>query len=403
MKYSVYEIYLLSLLKSQGFQYMKSQSNPHILFVCHESSRTGAPVFLLHFINWLKVNTKVSFHILIDKEGSLTGEFKKLGPVSIVRPQKPSLIHKIWQKISLSSYAKHKLRQFVNQEIDIVYLNTVTNGLLSSILRNMVNAKIITHIHELESVIRSAGERNIKLIKENSSHFFAASGSVKKNLVKNHHIPAHSITVHYECIDIARFEGIGPVVLDDELSLRPDDFIVGGAGFVDYRKGFDVFIQSAEEVCINRGFRQIKFVWIGEFGRGKEKMVRKMIEKGNLGKQVFFLGERKNPFSYYRLFDIFFLTSREDPFPIVMLENAYLGNPVLGFKNTGGFEEFAENNQNLVIDRYDAVLAADNIIQWCKSTENIRQTGENLKKQVEENFTIQKKGAEYLQNVLDLI
>ena len=52
-----------------------------ILFVTHESTRTGAPLILLEFIKWLKGNSNFDIFILIVKAGILDDEFKKYGTI----------------------------------------------------------------------------------------------------------------------------------------------------------------------------------------------------------------------------------------------------------------------------------------------------------------------------------
>ncbi len=50
----------------------------------------------------------------------------------------------------------------------------------------------------------------------------------------------------------------------------------------------------------------------------------------------------------------FVLPSREDPFPLVMLEAAAQGIPIVGFCHSGGFEEFATGNAALAVPYLDS-------------------------------------------------
>ena len=56
-----------------------------ILFISHEATRTGAPILLLNFLNWLKKNSDIEIEILFKEskgnKGALINEFKTLGNV----------------------------------------------------------------------------------------------------------------------------------------------------------------------------------------------------------------------------------------------------------------------------------------------------------------------------------
>ena len=58
-----------------------------------------------------------------------------------------------------------------------------------------------------------------------------------------------------------------------------------------------------------------------------------------------FIGPFKNPYLYYKAFDLFLLTSREDPYPLVCIENMYLNTPVICFERSGGAVSFITNYQ----------------------------------------------------------
>ncbi len=373
----------------------------NILFICHESSRTGAPVFLLYFIRWVKKHTDQDFYILIEKAGVLEESFRELGPTWVVRPSGISFFYKIWSKLSYPSFINFRLRSLLKKPVGLIYQNTIGKGLLISGLKKRMNCPVITHIHELESVIRSTGMTNVQLIKDTTNHFIAASKAVKNNLIKNHQIPDDKITIHYECIEpIPDKEGNSQSLLP--ICIEDSDFVVGGAGFVDYRKGFDLFLETAKRILVENNWEGFKFVWIGDFGRNKQKIIENFIQENNLSAFVCFLGEIQDPFPVYRKFDLFFLTSREDPFPLVMLENAYLGNPVIGFKGSGGIEEFLEQDSELLVKDFDTGLAANKILYLKNNPFNLSEYGKHQKNKVMKNHMMDSCGRQYFNRIIEL-
>jgi hypothetical protein len=57
-----------------------------ILFVSHEATRTGAPIVLLTFLNWLKENTNSEITILFKAEGILISDFRFLSETFCWKP-----------------------------------------------------------------------------------------------------------------------------------------------------------------------------------------------------------------------------------------------------------------------------------------------------------------------------
>jgi glycosyltransferase involved in cell wall biosynthesis len=56
---------------------------------------------------------------------------------------------------------------------------------------------------------------------------------------------------------------------------------------------------------------------------------------------------------YFAAFDVFALVSREDPFPVVCLEAASLGKPIVCFNSSDGEKEFVENDCGFVVPDLD--------------------------------------------------
>lgn len=374
----------------------------NILFICHESSRTGAPIFLLSFIRWIKHHTNRNFIILIDKGGNLEDEFQKLGKVIIIRPMNMTIFQMVWYKCQYKSYMASRIKAIKNKRISLIYGNTVINGKLSAFLKKEFNTILITHVHELKSVISAQGIKNMNLIKQNTFQYIAASKAVKNTLIDTCQIPEYKIKVFHECIEEIPEDILkrGPLQLQ---GVNKGDFIVGGAGFVDYRKGFDLFLTSAE-LLINKYHQStIKFIWLGAFGRGRKQEVERFITEHDLGRNVFFPGEIINPLPYFMSFDLFYLTSREDPFPLVMLENGLLGKPVIGFKKTGGLEEFIGMNQELLIEPFNILQAVQLIMHLKENPAKKAELGSLLRQRTEEKYLMETRGKDYYRYLENLM
>jgi glycosyltransferase involved in cell wall biosynthesis len=334
-----------------------------IMFICHESSRTGAPIQLLTLLKWIRTNSDLNFIILIVKGGELDKEFKKLAPTLVLYPlYQPKSAFRIFIKLWNRLTSNFRLSSFTKNGLSVIYSNTISNGNLCYKLKRKFKVKIITHVHELQSVINTIGPGNLARVIKATDSYIAASIAVKRNLVESNHIEGHKISVIYESISIPRDE---PTSLDPasfEPTLKRDEFIVGGSGFVDTRKGYDLFIETARQVFLKKKDIDLRFIWIGDFGKGKEEEVHRLLMEFNLEGKVHFLGAKENPFLYYQGYDVFYLSSREDPFPLVMLENAYFKNPIICFNDTGGSIEFVDDDAGFTIENFNTEIAAEKIL-----------------------------------------
>jgi glycosyltransferase involved in cell wall biosynthesis len=86
------------------------------------------------------------------------------------------------------------------------------------------------------------------------------------------------------------------------------------------------------------------------------------VERAGLAGRVHFVGEQQDSDPYFQLFDIFALTSRTDPFPLVCLEAALNSIPVLCF-DSGGITEFVEEDCGFVVPYADVEAMTARILE----------------------------------------
>ncbi len=119
----------------------------------------------------------------------------------------------------------------------------------------------------------------------------------------------------------------------------------------------------AKNIAQNFSDAKIKFVWVGNMGND-EHIIKADIEKMGLEKIVEFVGEQSNPVAYYKNFDVFLLTSREDPFPLVCIEVAQLGKPIICFDKASGTTEVIAKGGGFVVPYLDASTMAEKVMWY---------------------------------------
>jgi len=345
-----------------------------ILFASHEATRTGAPTFLLHFLRWLRREGGVEFEILLGQGGPLEDEFRKLGIV-------------------------HVRDDFVRQpgmlaRFDLVYSNTCCNTDLIDAL-GCGQVPVITHVHELDMAYHWLGARKMAALIRQSSHFVACAEAVATRLKNLFGIPANRISVHHEMIDgpavAANAVAVSADQLRREYGLPKEAFVILSCGTFELRKAPDLFVQLAARFKDRLvAGRPVRFLWVGalkdaDMVRGLREDLRKL----GMEREVHFISELPSPHALLALSDVFCLTSREDPFPLVMLEAAALGKPVVCFDRAGGATEFCALGGGLAVPYLDVEAMARTCGELLADPTRAGEVGQRAAKVVAERFTIE--------------
>lgn len=336
--------------------------------ISHDASRTGAPLVLLHLARWLVENARVSPSFLLKEDGELADDFRALGPVWIWQGSSGGkgigsrIIRRLGRTNIVKSIRETLLRARIRPlQFELVYSNTIANGEVLTFLRH---PRVITHVHELGNTIRNLGERNLLQVSRHSSFFIAVSEGVKKAVMEAAGIEEARIRVIPPFVIPGMQQGINPEEMQRQLGIGKDTVVIGGSGNTDWRKGADLFVALAGKLSARYPGRKFLFVWVGQNGLGVEAFYQGLlydIKLLGLEDRFRFTGMVTNPYDYYRLFDFFILSSREDPFPLVALENCLLEKVVVCFRGTGGIPEFLQEGEGIIVPYMDLDEAADRI------------------------------------------
>lgn len=344
-----------------------------ILFISHDASRTGAPIVLLNFLRWFRDHTHFPFLILLREDGELKPEFEAIAPVIVLN-------HGGFSEETIAE-------QLEIYDISLIYSNTVVNGMLLKALAHL-QCPIISHIHELEQTIRYYVDLTFfQWVEQYTTQYIVASEAVRDNLRDNHGIAAEKLNVIYEFIP-TRSDSIDQTKLRQalcaELEIPENAFIVGGGGTIEWRKGIDVFVQLLRTLHQKRLGTPIYFLWVG--GPTDSVLFHSIandIKLLGLEPYIHFVGVQPDPLNYFAACDVFALVSREDPFPLVCLEAASLGKPIVCFDAAGGMKEFVEEDCGFILPYLNTEAMAERILQLIDSPELRDRLGQQARRKVE--------------------
>jgi glycosyltransferase involved in cell wall biosynthesis len=347
-----------------------SLAEPRILFVSHDAGRTGAPIGLLAFAQWVRQEGGCEIGTLLCSPGPLAASFAPLGPTTVLGD---SLLERSRTGRRLRRLLPRRLREdvarirqaFAAGSYDVVYSNTMCNGAVLDALAPL-RVPVVTHAHELSYWITRSGEKNRQSVLEHTTEFIAASQAVQRNLVQNHGVPASKVTVVYEHIrELPAVPSLAErAAARAALGLPPDAVVVGGCGAEHWRKGRDLIPLLLGALARLRPERAYHFVWVGRSGTTEEEYALHYdLTQAGVRPRFHSSGEVANPFPWFSAMDVFALLSREDPYPLACLEVAATGTPIVCFDEAGGMPEFTQDGCGLVAPYLDIEAMARQIIR----------------------------------------
>ncbi len=357
-----------------------------VLFISHDASLTGAPIILLSLLEQLKSTGDFHLRVVLRRGGPLVSRFEEIGQTLTLTGEENDDIK--------------NLRRFVGScNVRLIYSNTAVCGDILQWLAYL-KAPVISHIHELEVAIqRFAGNGLFEMVKAYTDHFIVVSQAVRQNLIINHRIPANDISVVYGWTNDHGL--VGEELsrhrkrVRNELNIPDSAFVVGGCGTLDWRKGPDLFIQMAREMGTSFDANDVYFTWVGGDVNSIEcKQLKHEARTCGLDSRVRFIGHTHTPLSYFSIFDVFALTSREDPFPLVCLEALSLGIPVTCFADAGGMQELVDKDCGAVVPYLNVREMGRAILELKANPEERARKGARGAEIINERHSVEKKEPE---------
>lgn len=369
-----------------------------VLFISHDSRFAGAELFLLNVIRWMKSHGGFEIQVVLARVGELKAEFEALAPTWTIVGAWISWrgkIRRLLRRLALGSHDSGR-SIFLNEAAariqrefrpDIIHANTVTVAHVVSELRTL-GAPVITHAHELDTWIQDLlGAEGFSLLDRNTTHYIAVSSAVKECLQRVRSVSSDRISVIHGFIPGAA----GNIAMDPTLRVNfraglgipQNAVVVGGCGVQTITKGIDFFLAVAREVLNRRARPEIRFVWLGGWASNElYRWVKHDVRCMGLGDHVQVLDTQKDSSPFFAAIDVFFLSSREDSFPLVCLEAASHAKPVIALAGAGGAGEFIRSDGGLITPYLDVNAASEAILRLAGDPELRRVMGETARARV---------------------
>ncbi|MEA5003916.1 MAG: glycoside hydrolase family 99-like domain-containing protein [Christensenella sp.] len=343
-----------------------------IIFVGHDALFNGAQVLAYHIIKQLKEVFGYDVYTILQDGGELEEKIRHYSKVLI----------NVTRDIDSTEQLEQTVRRW---NVKKAICNTVVTGDMVGMLADM-GVSCVSLIHEMQNIIQnmhavdklSIINQKAKKIVFPSSHVeYSDQGLLDLDADKTVIMPQglFSINPYIERKPETRD------LIREKLGIPKDAKIVLGAGTMDIRKGIDLFadcaIRTAQQ-CNN-----IYYVWIGDCNleNFEEVVVKKCNDAGVLdSKRLIFIPAQPDIRAFYVAADLFLLTSREDPFPSVVVESMHAGVPVVAFRDSGGFADIIDEQTGLLVEKENTRAMTEAVIEllndatcWQKKSQACRE------------------------------
>lgn len=369
-----------------------------ILFISHDANRAGAQLFLLNIMQYL--NKKgISMHMLLLGDGVLEKAFEEICTVSKYPKEKDgkSIYKKAISKlIPKQENQKAQLKSLLlSENFDLIYANTIATAWVMPELLDFLKIPLITHIHELEfSIQLYSTKQDRAFLFANTTKLIACSKAVAENIIEKHHFPSEKTEIIHSFVEnekvIKRSQATDNEAIRQKYNLPKNTFLIGGCGNAEWRKGIDIFALVASSVLELSDANKFHFVWIGIKKEGEYyEQVCYDIEKLGIQKHITFIEQTPDAIELITCLDVFTLVSREDPFPLVMLEAALAQKTIVGFEKTGGCSEFLEVDAGILVPYLNSHEMALKIMDCYKNQSSAKELGKKAKEKVLKKYSFE--------------
>jgi len=322
-----------------------ADSAQRIIVVSHDAQAHGGQFLALGMVKSLVQELRFGVEVvLLLGGGRLKSDFEALAPV-----------HQLNEFDSSVSDMKKLAQSLARCGFTRAIVNTTAAGNIVPVFSD-AGIDCICLVHELPGVIRS-------------HHLERQAGQIAAS-AKAVVFPAQAVAdgfAQFARVDSAR-QIIRPqglyrnnkwrtrkeaarAALGERLGLAPGTKIVLAVGYADHRKGVDLFVACALEILTRR--TDVDFIWVGHWDPAMHNAVETMLRDSPCKARIHFVGYEPDTAIYHAGADIFALTSREDPFPNVVLESFDAGVPIVAFSGTGGAASLVEQVGGLAVPAQD--------------------------------------------------
>ena len=323
-------------------------ARPSIVVVSHDAHFYGAQRLALFLVKALAHDMGYDVEVLLCGGGPLVQDFAAAGRV-----------HDFYSASSTPENQAEVIRDLYERGARIAICNTSCVGDVVHALKE-AGFSVVSLIHELPGLIGQYGlEDSIATIAREADKVVFAAEVVRDRFVELTGLSLDKAIVRPQGLLIRNRYTNRPEArreLRERLGVGQHMKIVLAVGSAHRRKGPDLFVEAGLSVIETR--TDVVFVWVGHTdGDGFDEAWGRVSQSG-AQRHFIFPGVIEDSDVFFAGADVYLMTSREDPFPSVVLHALDAELPVIGFDNAGGFVELLRRGCGILVPYLDTSAMA---------------------------------------------
>lgn len=304
-----------------------------IAVVSHDAHPHGAQYLSLNIARELRA-MDVPVEVVLLGDGILTSDFQAAAPAIQVDASDEAAMVQAARGLHACG-------------VRAAIANTTVSGRFTRCLHD-AGIEVISLVHELPGVIERCDlHGHARDIAESASRVVFAADAVREGFERFAPLDPERVVIRPQGLYKRNAIRTGAArrqarrELRESLGIPQDSRVILSVGYADLRKGVDWFVDIGADVCARHA--GVHFVWVGHPDLSIEQDIAEKVRLTGHGDHFHFVGRRSDTDMFYAGADIYALTSREDPYPSVVLEALDVGVPVVGFEGCGGLDGLIRN------------------------------------------------------------
>lgn len=325
----------------------RQEAVPRVVLVGHDAFPSGAQQLLLGTARMLHAAFGVECEILLLDGGALLEDYAGQAPTTV---------------IASDAQLSAKLQSLAEAGFASAVVNTAAAARVTPYLK-AAGLRTVLQIHELPRIIREKHlVASARAGVDAADRVVFAAEFVRDSILAELGVVADERMVvmpqgSYRDVAFSEADGAAARL---GFGLGAQDRMVLGVGYADLRKGFDLFLQLWRLLQAPGGPGRTCLVWVGGMDPALRDWLGAEIAEAEACGTFRMAGYRDDMAAVFSAADAFVLTSREDPFPTVVMEALGAGLPVFAFDRAGGIPDMLrETGEGCVLPYGDVVAMAD--------------------------------------------
>jgi glycosyltransferase involved in cell wall biosynthesis len=327
----------------------------HILGVHHDPGRNGATLLFQTVLEGLANSHGARISMSFPRDGPIVARAQALGPVQLpeARPARRAL------RARVAYRRRQRLAERSRAGYDLVFANSAASLPDVEWILDTDRTPLAVYVHESGYLLRHVVDlaAATRLLRR-ADLIFAVSPQVGATLEELIHptapiVPAPGFVPVHPAPD----RRVLPPVVD--AASRAGAMIVGGLGTMSWYKGTDLFVVVARRVRELLPDHDVKFIWVGDEWREETRpQLKHDVRMAELEDIVLLPGGMEDPAGFLQSLALLLLPSREDSWPLAVLEAAAAGVPVVCFRGSGGAEDLVASGGGTAVPYLDVEAMA---------------------------------------------